>query len=258
MNRRRRSLDTHTPEQPHFLPHPHPRNNTPAQKETTTLPRNKVTFAPLPPQHINTNIYFQYQADSDIINNSTVNTNTSLMVIQAQAKNELNNKTEHAYAILDSASDQSFISSSLASRLQLDTEYETIINVNTFGGRAEVKKVKHITVALLNENGHSIEVSLLTVDTLTHILTLPQLPMEDQLFLSQTHPHLEKALSQDSSMDIIPDILLGIDYFHKILLTNEPVISLPSGYFITPTIFGPVISGNSATITLIQQNHANI
>ncbi|PIO61064.1 hypothetical protein TELCIR_17424, partial [Teladorsagia circumcincta] len=165
------------------------------------------------------------------------------MIAPLKVRNEINGNEEQVYALLDSASDQSFISSALSERLQLTPHSETSIIVNTFGGHAEKKHVKRVEALLLNQKEQSLKVTLLTNHTITQTIPISELNMEDKLFLEDKFPNFENYWLLDPAAEIIPEILLGIDYFNLILQVNEPVLQLPSGLHMTPTFFGPVISG---------------
>ncbi|KAK6031838.1 Pao retrotransposon peptidase, partial [Ostertagia ostertagi] len=222
------------------------------------VPANRVKFAPLPYTPTTTHINFQtavhqlaniakQQIKPNFSNHNKSNIKARLMVVPLRARNENNNSEEQVYALLDSASDQSFISLPLAQRLQLIPHFETTIIVNTFGGHAERKHVTCVETLLVNSQEQSIKVKLLTHDIITHPLAIIDLQTEDKIFLEEKFSNDNAIWLQDSTIEVTPDILLGIDYFNDILQTNEPIIRLPSGLFMTPTFFGPVISGTVTT-----------
>ncbi|KAK6031440.1 hypothetical protein OSTOST_02413 [Ostertagia ostertagi] len=139
------------------------------------------------------------------------------MVVPLIARNTHTNKEEQVYALLDSASDQSFITLSLAERLHLAPHSENTIIVNTFGGRAEKKHVRFIETLLPNSQGQSLYVRLLTTDNITNVLTIIELQPEDKHFLEENFSTPPEMI-QDLRTEVVPDILLGIDYFNTILL----------------------------------------
>ncbi|KAK6032749.1 hypothetical protein OSTOST_01057 [Ostertagia ostertagi] len=141
------------------------------------------------------------------------------------------------------SSDQSFISSSLLERLHLIPRSEISITVNTFGGHAEKKHVKRVEALLLNLQEQFLEVILLTTDTISHAIPLLELDEGDKFFLKCNFPNLQEKWLHDTTTEIIPDILLGIDYFNIMLRTSEPLVQLPSGLHLTPTFFGHIICG---------------
>ncbi|KAK6023881.1 hypothetical protein OSTOST_10319 [Ostertagia ostertagi] len=122
----------------------------------------------------------------------------------------------------------------------------TII-VNTFGGHAERKHVTCVETLLVNSQEQSIKSNTYTRHYNTKPSTIIDLQTEDKIFLEEKFPNNHAIWLQDFTIEVNPDILLGIYYFNDILQTNEPIIRLPSGLFMTPTFFGPVISGTVTT-----------
>ncbi|CAJ0591698.1 unnamed protein product [Cylicocyclus nassatus] len=56
---------------------------------------------------------------------------------------------------------------------------------------------------------------------------------------------LRKTLLKQTIVE--PEILLDIDYFNSILVIDDQPIQLPSGFYVTSTFFGHVISGSHST-----------
>ncbi|VDO33445.1 unnamed protein product [Haemonchus placei] len=149
-----------------------------------------------------------------------------------------------ASALQDSASNQSFITTSLARRINLDIYSESSIVVNTFGGRAEKRKSKRIITCLYNTEGDGVEVELLTSDQITPPLQVGLIPHQDEVFVRE---HLLNDEAQRTlhgvSGTAVPEILLGMNYFNTIMKLHKPVDQFPSELFLTPTMFGPILSG---------------
>ncbi|EYC34740.1 hypothetical protein Y032_1516g3908, partial [Ancylostoma ceylanicum] len=164
------------------------------------------------------------------------------MIVPVHICNMRNGEKEMVYALLDSASDQSFIAESLVKRLGLPTLSELSITVTTFGGRAERKYVRKVKTDLFNAGNEAMEIEMLTHETITPTLFLTALSTEDMEVVKENFAEATETLNQSK---VNPEVLIGIDYFNYVLKTNEPVIQLPSGLFATPTFFGPVISGSS-------------
>ncbi|VDL76553.1 unnamed protein product [Nippostrongylus brasiliensis] len=160
------------------------------------------------------------------------------------------------FSLLDSASDQSFISSSLAERLSLTIYHEHTIVVNTFGGKAEKKRVRRVTTSLFNPQGEYLTVEFLTHDKITPPLYVGNIIPEDRDFI-ENYFSKQDALTVLETVNgtITPEILIGIDYFNSIMKLNNTVTRLPSGLFITPTFFGPVISRVSRDVNFISDNN---
>ncbi|KIH60744.1 hypothetical protein ANCDUO_08993 [Ancylostoma duodenale] len=147
---------------------------------------------------------------------------------------------ETVFGILDSASDQSFIRTGLVEQMMLPIHSEKTITVTTFGGRAEKKRTKTVNINLYNQAGQFIHVRLLTHTTIMTSLSLGHLAQNGGRILEELFPDNVESLSQENEN---PEILIGIDYFNWVMKSNEPVVRLPSGLFITSTFFGPVVLG---------------
>ncbi|VDO05251.1 unnamed protein product [Haemonchus placei] len=167
-----------------------------------------------------------------------------LMMVPVQLQTDHDQKKTTVIALLDSASDQSFITTSLAHTLNLNIKSEATIIVNTFGGKAEKRKTKRVITSLFNAEGDFINVELLTNDQITPPLQMGSVLREDELFIRE---HLSEdevlRLLEMNNDTVIPGILIGMDYFNSVMQLDEPVLRLPSGLLLTHTFFGPVISG---------------
>ncbi|KAK6032377.1 Tas retrotransposon peptidase A16, partial [Ostertagia ostertagi] len=170
--------------------------------------------------------------------------NVRLMVVPVYLQSCKSHEKEVVLALLDSASDQSFISTSLVRRMSFKIQNESTIVVNTFGGKAEKRKSKRVVTCLYNAEGDGMEVELLTNDQLTPPLQVGSILPQDEIFIQDHFPSNEaQRLLHGVCGTVVPEILIGMDYFNAIMKLHEPVIRLPSGLFLTPTIFGPVLSG---------------
>ncbi|XGW10642.1 hypothetical protein V3C99_012274 [Haemonchus contortus] len=228
--------------------------HSPSPSRTT---ERQVRFSQSPPprkrsfENVTVNLQVQEstseQGDKgELITAFASSNSVRLMIVPIQLQPPQSQDKVTVFAILDSASDQSFISTSLAQRTELKIQSETTVVVNTFGGRAEKRKVKRVITHLYNMEGDSIKVELLTNDKITPPLQVGSVLPQDIAFIQENvadgELHLRN-LSQTADGLVIPEILIGMDYFNAIMKLNESVIQLPSGLFLTPTFFGPVISG---------------
>ncbi|CAJ0588388.1 unnamed protein product [Cylicocyclus nassatus] len=167
---------------------------------------------------------------------------TRLMTVPVYVRNTQSGKLENLTALLDSASDSSFITTEVTRKLNLPSLSEQTIVVSTFGGHVERKKTTVVKTALVNSYGETLNVSLLTQDHITDKLKFCDLTMEDlafirrQLLIDNTKLKIDHDATQ-------PSILLGIDYFNEIFIANQPPVRLPSGFYLSLTFFGYTISG---------------
>ncbi|VDO85063.1 unnamed protein product, partial [Haemonchus placei] len=184
------------------------------------------------------------ESNDEFANTFINSSNVRLMIVPVQIQSSESQEKETVLALLDSASDQSFISTSLARRKNLKTQNETTILVNTFGGRAEKRRAKRVITSLFNREGDHIKVELLTNDTITPPLNMGSLLPEDDLFIQEHFPTEEwHWISRTTCGTVVPELLIGMDYFNAIMQLHTPVIRLPSGLFLTSTFFGLVVSG---------------
>ncbi|EYC34850.1 hypothetical protein Y032_1344g3836, partial [Ancylostoma ceylanicum] len=167
---------------------------------------------------------------------------TRLMTIPIQIRNLHSGRLEEVWALLDSASDQSFIMDSLVQHLGLPVQTESHVTITTFGGRAERKKTHRVNLTLYNYSGEEMEVSLLSFDRLTSTIFIEELSQQDREVIQLNYPQFEFG---ETSQQIEPNILIGMDYFNTIMKLNQPILQLPSGLVVQDTFFGPLISGTT-------------
>ncbi|VDO49551.1 unnamed protein product [Haemonchus placei] len=128
--------------------------------------------------------------------------------------------------------------------MNFDIQSESTIVVNTFGGRAEKRKSKRVITRLYNTEEDSIEAELLTSDQLTPPLQVGPIPHQGEIFIREHLLNDEaQRILHGLSGTVVPETLLRMDYFSTIMKLHKPVIQLPSGLFLTPTMFGPILSG---------------
>ncbi|KIH55209.1 Tas retrotransposon peptidase A16 [Ancylostoma duodenale] len=222
---------------------------------TSTQQEQRVRFQRSPSRRRrsleNVTVNFQTQSEEIPENHNekvtsplTKHEEVRLMIVPIQIGPTQSEEKETVFALLDSASDQSFITTSLAQRLNLKIYNETNIVVNTFDGKAEKRRVKRVVTPLYNSLGDYITVEFLTHEKITPPFRLGCMLPQDSSFIQEHFSEQEvQWISQVTNITVTPEILIGMDYFNTIMVLHEPVIRLSSGLFITPTFFGPVISG---------------
>ncbi|KAL6723080.1 hypothetical protein Aduo_018123 [Ancylostoma duodenale] len=110
------------------------------------------------------------------------------MIVPLYIRNNTNEQLERVFALLDSASEQSFISTRLVNRLMLQSSNETTITVTTFGGHAERKKVKRVEAHLYNDSGQCMEIQFLTHEKIMPRLHLDELSSKDKETIEELFP----------------------------------------------------------------------
>ncbi|KHJ90413.1 peptidase family A16 [Oesophagostomum dentatum] len=161
---------------------------------------------------------------------------TRLMTVPVRMYNNFSGCLETVIALLDSASDSSFIANEVIRRFHLHTHSERSITVATFGGRADRRRTRQVDISLFNSNNESIEVSLLSQEYITDTLHYCSLTSEDIQFIKENVSTTSSDLYLERTL-VKPEILIGIDYFNTIFSVDQPSLQLPSGFYLTSTFF---------------------
>ncbi|KAK6032824.1 hypothetical protein OSTOST_00981, partial [Ostertagia ostertagi] len=137
-----------------------------------------------------------------------------------------------------SASDQSFILNSLAKTTEdLKENHYNMVNTSLVDeARKEASERCELTSQFSSLTPRPI--------TETPPLHLGDISPQDRAFIQDNFSSSEARCIIDAATGTItPEILIGMDYFNSVISLHQSVIRLPSGLFMTPTFFGPVISG---------------
>ncbi|KAK6031895.1 hypothetical protein OSTOST_01942 [Ostertagia ostertagi] len=194
-----------------------PRNSNSIRRQNQRSPMNKVRYAPLPYIPTATHISFQSHSGHQpemktrFSNCNKTNIHARLMVVPLIARNDHTNKEEQVYAL---------------SRFRFGSIIYYIIISRTPTPRASLRKhhhCKHIrgtcrekTCQVCRNLVAQLSWTILTY-TITNVLTIIELQPEDKHFLEENFSTPPEVI-QDSRTEVVPDILLGIDYFNTILL----------------------------------------
>ncbi|KAK6009927.1 Tas retrotransposon peptidase A16, partial [Ostertagia ostertagi] len=177
---------------------------------------------------------------------SSSESSSRLMVIPVTVYNPSNQLKESVYALIDTGSTRSFISCSLAKRLDLPSSSSSSYILTTFGGKQEKRKSRKCSACLVDLRGEEIHMNLLSVDVISHTIILPRLSLSD---ISHAHQYLSnESLLNEADIEVSPDILIGIDYYNNIMNVTETPLQLPSGLQAIPTIFGHVVTGKCSEL----------
>ncbi|EYC15276.1 hypothetical protein Y032_0037g3428 [Ancylostoma ceylanicum] len=161
-----------------------------------------------------------------------------LMLISARIFNRYTNLLEDIDILLDSGSQTSFISNSAVKRLGLPTHSPKHLTIVTLGGHSTSEMSTSADVQLVDLNGKTLNFTMNTKERLTAPHNTAPVTKEDALAILS----LGIEVNPVRSTVVIPEILLGIDYFWDVV-SREPSKVLPSGMVLTHTRFGPIISG---------------
>nr|CDJ90687.1 Protein of unknown function DUF1759 and Protein of unknown function DUF1758 domain containing protein [Haemonchus contortus] len=182
---------------------------------------------------------------SDIVLHMRVGTSNSdnlVLVGQAQVLNSRSQTLETVHVLLDTGADRSFITSSLADRLQLQEVDSKPLTITTFGSETPIQRNCGITnIQLWDRNGYPHRYSVATIEKLTEPMQRSHLSTDDKRFLIENDIQLSL-----SNAYVHPQILLGCsDVFT--LLDNEQGahLTLPSGLRILPSKLGYLVAGRA-------------
>ncbi|KIH53908.1 integrase core domain protein [Ancylostoma duodenale] len=171
-----------------------------------------------------------------------------LMIVQAYAHNQRTGSLDPVSILLDSGAQTSFITNSTVSRLSLHPFDKRTLTTVAFGGHRVTEKTGLVDVQLFDSTSQSYEVRLYTKDVVAAPRHPQQLHPEDFAALRSNDIDPESLLLTQT---VVPDILLGINYFWEVLC-NVPPIVLPSGLVLSHTRFGPTVSGISLFVNVAQ------
>ncbi|KAK6736300.1 hypothetical protein RB195_019152 [Necator americanus] len=184
-----------------------------------------------------------------------VSNTTKVLILAGQARvlNPTTKALEPVYVILDTGADRSFISSSLAERLQLKDLDSSRLSIGTFGAQKPFERTCGITVLHMwdaERVPHTFTVT--KIDTTTKPLTRSRLSQEDKQFLFENDIHLSINHTVEK---IQPDILLGCADLFSLLKdglgaqTTFPLKAIPSrlGYLISGRSGEELVNSESST-----------
>ena len=159
-----------------------------------------------------------------------------------------------ARLILDSASQRSYVTTTVKDKLRLPSERKQTISVKTFGSTEEnTQSVDVVHLCITTEHGDDVQLSAFVIP-----LICDPLQSQSIVHASVTHAHLRGLKLADYSTgedDIMVDILVGSDQYWQ--LVSEKVVRGEDGPTAIQTKLGWVLSGptNGAVQNDQQQNN---
>ncbi|KIH58225.1 zinc knuckle [Ancylostoma duodenale] len=166
-----------------------------------------------------------------------------LMATYGKAVNEKTGTIEKVSILLDTGSQHSYIREDTAVRLNLPLSRFKTCNVMTFGGQSSAEKSARTRVTLVDIEENQVTIHLCTRKMITTVCSHNIIP----------HTPLQRHASSVIKEEISIDILLGIDYYWKIVDHNATE-NFGNGLITINTRFGPVTSGH----TRLPRNHVLI
>uniref|UniRef100_A0A914XCT4 Integrase catalytic domain-containing protein n=1 Tax=Plectus sambesii TaxID=2011161 RepID=A0A914XCT4_9BILA len=156
-------------------------------------------------------------------------------------------KAIKVHIFFDSGSQRSFITQELANKLKLEKEDEDILSIYTFAlNKPQQMKSSTVEVGVALKDGSRKIIKASALPMLTNKLQRKALKSTDFNIFNQISV---KELADDLPTEneaIIPDILIGSDYFWEFLEPKE-IIKCPSGLFLIPSKVGLLIGGKGET-----------
>ena len=174
-------------------------------------------------------------------------------IVQVQNLDEL--VTVKANALMDSASQRTFMTEQLAKRLRLKPEGDELLSVSTFGaGKAIGMDTYTVRFGVKLNDGSCMMMCANVLKHITGNIRRSSLYQRDLEFLQM--------IPRDKMADTIPstvetmcvDLLIGSDYFWDIIGGDR--ITLPSGMYMLPSKFGYIVTGRCPEIDKVQHNNS--
>ncbi|KHJ97653.1 zinc knuckle [Oesophagostomum dentatum] len=165
--------------------------------------------------------------------------NPRLMIVNARTYNYCTEAEQLLVVFLDSGSQHSYIRKSTASSLGLKLKNPREITTLTFGGHKYSEVSHQVDITLYDQKNKPVKLTLWTRDFITTV------PPNSNSCKRGNLTHLD-ICDYKSKVDV--DVLIGIDYYWKVVDLNRNA-RLPSGFILSYTRFGPVLSGIENDLT---------
>ncbi|EYC42141.1 hypothetical protein Y032_0541g3186 [Ancylostoma ceylanicum] len=180
---------------------------------------------------------------------ATVNNQCVLQTATAMIFNEAEWDYQPITLLLDSGAQKSFIKLGISEELKLRITGSTSFTTSGMGEIQEDFNSNEVQITLkgLHSPKKLKNLSVQTKQKLTTPLTTAELSEADLNFISSSN--ITVAQQSLETTTVSSDLLIGQDFLSTIIDHNSPVLRLPSGLILTPTVFGYTISGTSPITT---------
>ncbi len=156
---------------------------------------------------------------------------------------------------MDCGSQKSFISNKLAAKLGLQPIQKETLSIYTFGGQKPcVVNSSVVCFQLFLKGGDTMAIEANAMDELTGAMRKGALSTEDQEYLKQFPPQCLAEPVITETQSVVPEVLIGEDYFWEILETSAKH-HLPSGMYLLPSKLGLLLGGRYCDDGDNKQNH---
>ncbi|XGW15862.1 hypothetical protein V3C99_001373 [Haemonchus contortus] len=176
-----------------------------------------------------------------------------LQIASALIFNEARRDYQPITNLLDSGAQKSFIKAEMRNRLRLPTVSSTSFTTTGMGELQETFKSNEVKVTLegLRSSRKLQGLSVFTKKKLTSTTKTALLSEADKSFIKREKIMIVQQTLRPSELS--PDLLIGQDLLNQVIEHHNPVIKLPSGLVLTPTIFGYTISGTGSVPSSMKQ-----
>ena len=147
-----------------------------------------------------------------------------------------------ARILLDSASQQTFMTQRLAKQLNLPSQQKETLSISTFGSQGpQTMDTYVIHFTIITKEGTHMNLHANVLDQITSPIQRGPLPQTDLEFLQSITPEKLADIIPRSSKVATVDILVGSDYFWSIVDVGR--ITLPSGLLLLSSKLGYILTG---------------
>ncbi|MCP4460697.1 MAG: DUF1759 domain-containing protein [Cytophagales bacterium] len=177
-------------------------------------------------------------------NSSCTHGSVRHMVAHVEVINPDNGNALQACVFLDGGSDRTVVTEKFANSLGLPEKASEKLSVMTFGHAEALElEIKLVNLQLCLKEGSRLDIVANRVPMLTGTLEEQPLSKEDREKLREMSEVVcVDELFEYGSQLVVPDILIGIEYYHRIV-GGWPPIELPSGLYLLKTQLGHIVSG---------------
>ncbi|MCP3668457.1 MAG: DUF1759 domain-containing protein [Gammaproteobacteria bacterium] len=182
-------------------------------------------------------------------------------VAEVRNPNNVNGITTRARIFLDSGNERTYITTSLARKLGLKTQFEEALKVQLFLNKTKRVNSSVVNLTMQLKDGSQLPIEANIVDQISGLITRFELGLDDKRAIKKDHAQY-LADSYWEKPGFVPDILIGEDYFWNIVKGEKE--ELPSGLKLIPSTLGLLIGGlarsdsSQKEITVVQAQFSKV
>ncbi|XP_078334132.1 uncharacterized protein LOC144625796 [Crassostrea virginica] len=164
---------------------------------------------------------------------------------QTEVSNQYREISEPARLLMDSGSQRTYITESLADKLNLKARTTEKISVITFGAeRPKIVKTPKVSLTLKLKDGHYLGIDANVVPKITGTVQRKPIPKDVQEKCQHIWKNLQLADTLPERLeDSTVDILVGSDYYLDLILPER--IEIQRGFYLLATKLGWILTGRT-------------